>query len=187
MVIWFYLFACAVIAGIASCIFARQIEGVLLGVALAATGVAGEFWLLNASYLALAQLVVWGAILLMMMTGMTLVRRGARVPGVGALEWVGASLAAIVVGVALVAVMWAGPWWIWVKAPEATANAQSIGRDLVSARGFMAPLLVMAILIATSAVGALYLVRRRRVVEPPLTPAKKIQTAPSRPRAGGVI
>jgi len=159
----FALFAFLSIGGCLICIFEQSI--VRSAFALMATfgGVAGLFLLLGASFLAMAQVLIYvGGILALILFGVMLSppdlaeRQLKRVIPMGAL--VGAAFAWIAFRVSSTM----GSWAVLENLPEMQSHAREIGIGFLHPQGYLVAFELAAYLLTVALVAAVYVARRKK-------------------------
>jgi NADH-quinone oxidoreductase subunit J len=198
MIIAFYVFAGLVVGGALVTCFAREILRAAMGLLLVLVGVAGLFLVLHANFLAAVQLGVYvGGTLVVIVLGAALTRKSVPTPPAGASEIVRAVVIAVMVAVPLIIVFWGAPWSgrmgeggngeqaRRLNMSHHSVTTEEIGVALISPKGFLVPLELMAVLLLSVMIGAAYLARTRRPPEEPDPAAgQHIQTAPTMEHSG---
>jgi NADH-quinone oxidoreductase subunit J len=158
----FGLFAFLTIGGGFVCIFERSVVRSAFALLATFSGTAGLFLLLGSDFLAMAQILIYvGGILALILFGVMLTPP----------DLTERKLPRIVTGLALVgaAVLWMGfqvrssvVWATAEKLPPIESNARKIGVGFLSARQYVVPFELAAVVLTVALVAAVYIARRRR-------------------------
>lgn len=158
----FGLFAFLTIGGGFVCIFERSVVRSAFALLATFSGTAGLFLLLGSDFLAMAQILIYvGGILALILFGVMLTPP----------DLTERKLPRIVAGLALVgaAVLWMGfqvrssvVWATVEKLPPIESNARKIGVGFLSARQYVVPFELAAVVLTVALVAAVYIARRRR-------------------------
>lgn len=136
-----------------------------LWLVLALFGGAVMYVLLEAPFLAVAQVVIYiGAIAILMIFAIMLTRRDLRDrgPQTGR-QWPLAALVALVVLAGVMALVRAWPGYTITSAGAVPANSiQLLGQSLVAPQGFVIPFEVASVLLLAALIGAIYIAWGRR-------------------------
>ncbi|MEL6247245.1 MAG: NADH-quinone oxidoreductase subunit J [Cyanobacteria bacterium J06648_16] len=153
----------------------------LLG--LVFVSIAGLYILLNAGFVAAAQVLVYvGAVNVLILFGIMLVNKRQDFRPV-ANAWVGrAATGAVCVGLfALLATMVLGtPWALSTEAAAGDAAIEIIGRHFFT--DFLLPFELASVLLLIALVGAIILARRELIPDETITDVGSVLTLPERPR-----
>ncbi len=132
---------------------------------LALFGGAVLYVLLEAPFLAVAQVVIYvGAIAILMLFAIMLTRRELRDrgPQTGR-QWPLAALVALAMLAGVVALVQAWPGFATASAAEVPAdNLKVLGQSLVAPQGFVIPFEVASVLLLAAMIGAIYIAWGRR-------------------------
>jgi NADH-quinone oxidoreductase subunit J len=158
----FGLFAFLTIGGGFVCIFERSVVRSAFALLATFSGTAGLFLLLGSDFLAMAQILIYvGGILALILFGVMLTP-----PDLGERK-----LPRVITGLALVglAVVWIGfqvrssvVWATAEKLPPLESNARRIGVGFLSARQYVVPFELAAVVLTVALVAAVYIARRRK-------------------------
>ena len=158
----FGLFAFLTIGGGLVCIFERSVVRSAFALLATFSGTAGLFLLLGSDFLAMAQILIYvGGILALILFGVMLTP-----PDLSERK-----LPRVVAGLALVgaAVLWMGfqvrssvVWATAAKLPPIESNARKIGVGFLSARQYVVPFELAAVVLTVALVAAVYIARRRK-------------------------
>ena len=158
----FGLFAFLTIGGGLVCIFERSVVRSAFALLATFSGTAGLFLLLGSDFLAMAQILIYvGGILALILFGVMLTP-----PDLSERK-----LPRVVAGLALVgaAVLWMGfqvrssaVWATAEKLPPIESNARKIGVGFLSARQYVVPFELAAVVLTVALVAAVYIARRRK-------------------------
>ena len=136
-----------------------------LWLVLALFGGAVMYVLLEAPFLAVAQVVIYlGAIAVLMVFAIMLTRREMRDrgPQTGK-QWPLAALVALAMLAGVVALLRAWPGFATASAGEVPTNSiQMLGQSLVAPQGFVIPFEVASVLLLAALIGAIYIAWGRR-------------------------
>jgi len=165
----FALFAFLSIGGCLVCIFEQSIVRSAFSLMATFGGVAGLFLLLGASFLAMAQILIYvGGILALILFGVMLSppdlqeRQLSRVIPMGVL--VGGSFAWIAFRVGSTM----GTWAVAENLPEMQSHAREIGIGFLHPQGYLVAFELAAYLLTVALVAAVYIARRKKVDLEPL-------------------
>lgn len=156
----------------------------LLG--LTFTGMAGLYLLLNADFVAAAQILVYvGAVNVLILFGVMLVNKQlafVEVPGLALRQATTALVCAGLFGLLSVVAV-TTPWMISDAVPAADGSIVTIAQHLFS--DFLLPFEVASVLLLMALIGAIVLARRDLLVDDPDTgmPDESDLTLPERPKA----
>jgi NADH-quinone oxidoreductase subunit J len=129
-------------------------------------GVAVTFALLNASFLAVVQVVVYiGAIAILFIFAVMLTRKEIRDQGPqhNTGWWAGALISALVfVGLFLLFQDWSGKFRIMAEIPAGFDAISELGNALVSPDAYVLPFEVASVLLVAALVGAVYVAFNRK-------------------------
>ena len=158
----FGLFAFLTIGGGLVCIFERSVVRSAFALLATFSGTAGLFLLLGSDFLAMAQILIYvGGILALILFGVMLTP-----PDLSERK-----LPRVVAGLALVgaAVLWMGfqvrssvVWATAAKLPPIESNARKIGVGFLSARQYVVPFELAAVVLTVALVAAVYIARRKK-------------------------
>ncbi len=158
----FGLFAFLTIGGGFVCIFERSVVRSAFALLATFSGTAGLFLLLGSDFLAMAQVLIYvGGILALILFGVMLTP-----PDLGERK-----LPRVITGLALVglAVVWIGfqvrssvVWATAEKLPPLESNARKIGVGFLSAKQYVVPFELAAVVLTVALVAAVYIARRRK-------------------------
>jgi len=158
----FGLFAFLTVGGALVCVFERSVVRSAFSLLATFSGTAGLFLLLGSDFLAMAQILVYvGGILALLLFGVMLTP-----PDLGERK-----LSRVVTGLALIgaAVVWIGfqvqSTVVWATAkdlPPVHSNAREIGVGFLSAREYVVPFELAAVVLTVALVAAVYIARRRK-------------------------
>jgi NADH-quinone oxidoreductase subunit J len=158
----FGLFAFLTIGGGLVCIFERSVVRSAFSLLATFSGTAGLFLLLGSDFLAMAQVLIYvGGILALILFGVMMTP-----PNLAERK-----LPRILAGLALVgaAVAWIGfqvrssvVWATADKLPPMESNARRIGVGFLSARQYVVPFELAAVVLTVALVAAVYIARRRK-------------------------
>jgi NADH:ubiquinone oxidoreductase subunit 6 (subunit J) len=165
----FGLFAFLTIGGGFVCIFERSVVRSAFALLATFSGTAGLFLLLGSDFLAMAQVLIYvGGILALILFGVMLTPP----------DLTERKLPRVITGLALVglAVVWIGfqvrssvVWATAAKLPPVESNARQIGVGFLSAKQYVVPFELSAVVLTVALVAAVYIARRRKadfVTEP---------------------
>jgi NADH-quinone oxidoreductase subunit J len=158
----FGLFAFLTIGGGFVCIFERSVVRSAFALLATFSGTAGLFLLLGSDFLAMAQVLIYvGGILALILFGVMLTP-----PDLSERK-----LPRVITGLALVglAVVWIGfqvrssvVWATAEKLPPLESNARKIGVGFLSAKQYVVPFELAAVVLTVALVAAVYIARRRK-------------------------
>ena len=158
----FGLFAFLTVGGGLVCVFERSVVRSAFSLLATFSGTAGLFLLLGSDFLAMAQILIYvGGILALLLFGVMLTP-----PDLGERK-----LPRVITGLALVgaAVAWLGfqvrSSVVWATAPEPPpleSNARQIGVGFLSARDYVVPFELAAVVLTVALVAAVYIARRKK-------------------------
>jgi NADH-quinone oxidoreductase subunit J len=158
----FGLFAFLTIGGGFVCIFERSVVRSAFALLATFSGTAGLFLLLGSDFLAMAQILIYvGGILALILFGVMLTPP----------DLTERKLPRVITGLALVglAVAWIGfqvrssvVWATAQKLPPLESNARRIGVGFLSAKQYVVPFELAAVVLTVALVAAVYIARRRK-------------------------
>jgi NADH:ubiquinone oxidoreductase subunit 6 (subunit J) len=158
----FGLFAFLTIGGGFVCIFERSVVRSAFALLATFSGTAGLFLLLGSDFLAMAQILIYvGGILALILFGVMLTPP----------DLTERKLPRVITGLALVglAVVWIGfqvrssvVWATAEKLPPLESNARRIGVGFLSAKQYVVPFELAAVVLTVALVAAVYIARRRK-------------------------
>ena len=158
----FGLFAFLTVGGGLVCIFERSVVRSAFALLATFSGTAGLFLLLGSDFLAMAQILIYvGGILALILFGVMLTP-----PDLGERK-----LPRVVSGLVLVgaAVAWIGfqirssvVWATAEKLPPLESNARKIGVGFLSAKEYVVPFELAAVVLTVALVAAVYIARRKK-------------------------
>lgn len=162
----FIIVAAATLGAAAMVVIARNIIHAALWLVVALFGVAVLYGLLNAGFLAVAQVVIYiGAIAILMIFAIMLTRRIAADSGpqVNA-NWIGA---AIVSAALLVGLVWMLSTWPGFNSPASPLSPRDdslvqLGQALVSPNAYVLPFEVASVLLLAALIGAIMVAWERK-------------------------
>lgn len=158
----FGLFAFLTVGGGLVCIFERSVVRSAFALLATFSGTAGLFLLLGSDFLAMAQILIYvGGILALILFGVMLTPP----------DLTERKLPRVVAGLALIgaAVLWMGfqvrssvVWATAEKLPPIESNARKIGVGFLSAKQYVVPFELAAVVLTVALVAAVYIARRKK-------------------------
>ena len=158
----FGLFAFLTVGGGLVCVFERSVVRSAFALLATFSGTAGLFLLLGADFLAMAQILIYvGGILALILFGVMMTPP----------DLTERKLSRVIAGLALVglSVAWIGfqvrstvVWAQAAKLPPMESNARRIGVGFLSAKQYVVPFELAAVVLTVALVAAVYIARRRK-------------------------
>jgi len=173
----FYFFAFVTLVSAAVVVFSRNIIYSAFSLLFTFFGVAGIYVLLNADFLAVAQLLIYvGGILVLLLFGVMLTNKVINVEmKTGTLQTIPASIIVAMTAGALCGVFYVTDWKIVRSTPQLTTTTNSLGEMFMTT--YALPFEVASVVLLVALVGAAMIARRDKSIQnlPPKADAPMAQ------------
>jgi NADH-quinone oxidoreductase subunit J len=157
----FFVFALMTIASACVVVFSRNILYSAFSLLFTFLGVAGLYVLLNADFIAVAQILVYvGGILVLILFGVMLTNKVVKVDiKTGSMQTIPAAIIAGVLAATLCAVLWLSEWRI-VPTPDIKSTSAEIGQAFLTS--YLLPFEIASVVLLVALVGAVMIARREK-------------------------
>jgi len=162
----FYVFALITLSSSAIVVFSKNIVHSAFALLFTFFGVTGIYILLNADFVAVAQLLIYvGGILVLLLFGVMLTNKVVSVDiKTGALQTFPAAIMAAILAGALCGVFYVTDWKIVSAAPQLATTTDSLGQMFMTT--YLLPFEVASIVLLVALVGAAMIARKERMAHP---------------------
>ena len=162
--ITFYFFAFITLVSAGIVVFSRNIIYAAFSLLFTFFGVAGIYVLLNADFIAVAQLLIYvGGILVLLLFGVMLTNKVVNVDiKTGTLQTLPASLLATMTAGSICGVFYATDWKIVQSVPEVSTTTHSLGEMFLTT--YLLPFEVASIVLLVALIGAAMIARRGKTI-----------------------
>ena len=162
----FYVFALITLSSSAIVVFSKNIVHSAFALLFTFFGVTGIYILLNADFVAVAQLLIYvGGILVLLLFGVMLTNKVVSVDiKTGALQTFPAAIMAAILAGALCGVFYVTDWKIVSAAPQLANTTDYLGQMFMTT--YLLPFDVASIVLLVALVGAAMIARKERMAHP---------------------
>lgn len=160
--IFFYLFAAIVLVSAGVTVYSRNIIYAAFSLLFTFFGVAGIYVLLNADFIAVAQILIYvGGILVLLVFGVMLTHRVINVEiKTGILNVIPGSMITAVIGGTLCGIFLMTDWLVVEGVPPIQSTTTEIGTMFMTK--YLLPFEIASVILLVALVGAAYIARRER-------------------------
>ncbi len=164
MQIAFIVMAAITLGGGLAVVTVRNLFHATLWLIVSLFGVAGLYILLEAGFLAMAQILIYiGAIAILIIFAVMLTRGVmGQVGGLFNTQWIYALATAVLLFGLLAARLWTFPWRLAGLAEPPHDSLEKLGLSLVDPNLYLLPFEVASVLLLASLIGAIYIARERK-------------------------